>query len=118
MNPVGMGFVAVRKLDRPGQIAGAAVAATVHQAADPAQGVSERDAGREDIGDFPERKVFEPDVKEASDRGADESAVKNQSAAADIENLPERFGGKILAPIRSEERRVGKECRYKCARDQ
>src|SRR6266404_3949792 len=80
MNPVGMGFMAVRKLDRPGQIAGAAVAATVHQAADPAQGVSERDAGREDIGDFPERKVFEPDVKEASDRGADESTVKNQYA--------------------------------------
>ena len=84
VHSIRMGFVAVRKLNRPGQTADAAVAASVHQATDPTKGVPERDAGREDVGHFPERKLLAPDIKDAGDRGADESAVKNHSAGSDI----------------------------------
>src|SRR5712671_5415339 len=99
MNPVWIGRVAFGELDRPGQRADAAVTAAVHQATDPAKGAAEGDTGREDIGHFPKRQMLEPHVEDAGDRRADESAVKNQPAVADIEYLPKRFAGKILAPI-------------------
>src|SRR5690242_7255612 len=99
MDTVRVGGVAVGKLDRPGQCAGAAIATSIHQAPDAAEGVSESDAGREDVGGFPERQFFPADVKDAGERRANESAVKDEPASADVENLPERPAREILAPI-------------------
>jgi len=67
--------------------------------------MAQRDAGSEDVGDLPQRQLFELDVQDAGDRRADQSAVKNQSAAADVENLPERLVGKVFAPIREDIKR-------------
>src|SRR2546425_12029023 len=64
--------------------------------------MTQSDAGREDVGDFPERLLFEPNVRVGSEGRADRAAVKNQSAAADVENLPERLDGEVFAPIRED----------------
>src|SRR5438094_526830 len=81
------------------QIAHAAKAAAVHQATDAAKGVTQRNAGREDVGDFPERQCFETNVKDAGKRRAHQPAVEDQSAAADIQDLPERVAGEVFAPV-------------------
>src|SRR5439155_8546898 len=88
-------FGLVWKPNRPRQIAHAAKAAAVHQATDAAKGVTQRNAGREDVGDFPERQCFETNVKDAGKRRAHQPAVEDQSAAADIEHLPERVAGEV-----------------------
>ena len=99
MDPVGIGWVALGKLDRPRQGADTAVAAAVHQATDPADGMPQRDAWRENIRKFPERQLFESDIERVSERGADEAAVKYQSAAAEVEDLPEWFARESFAPV-------------------
>src|SRR5206468_564641 len=45
------------------------------------------------------RQLFEANVKDAGKRRAYQAAVKNQAAAADVENLPERSAGEVFAPI-------------------
>ena len=86
-------------MNGPRQIAFAAVTAAIHQATDAAEGVSERDARREGVGDFPKRQFFETDVQDAGERRADESAVKDESAVANVEHLPKRFAGEVFTPV-------------------
>src|SRR5262245_10201082 len=102
MNPRAVSGMVLGEVNRPGKIAGASVTTAVHQTAHPAKGMAQRDAGREDVGDFPEGKLFEANVKDAGKRRADQAAVKDQAAAADIENLPQRLVGEVLAPIRED----------------
>src|SRR5438034_11643784 len=99
MNARAVSWVVVGEVNRPGKIAGASVATAVHQTADAAKGMAQRDARREDVGDFPERQLFVVDVKDAGERRPDQAAVKDQSASAEVKNLPERSAGEVLAPI-------------------
>src|SRR5436190_5079027 len=103
MNTGAMSGVIVRKVNRPGKIGGAPIATAVHQTADAAEGMAQRDAGREDVGDFPKRQFFDADIEDAGERRADQSTIITQSAAADVEHLPERLPGKVLAPIGKDE---------------
>src|SRR6266540_5617140 len=102
MNTRAVSWVVLREVNRPGKFAGASVATAVHQTADAAEGMAQRDARREDVGDFPERQIFVANVQNAGERRANQSAIKNQSAAADIENLPEWFAGEVFAPVRED----------------
>ena len=89
-------------MNRPGKIAGAPKTAAVHQTADAAKRMTQRDAGREDIGDFPKRQLSEKNINDAGERRPDEAAVKNQSAAPDVKKLPERSASEVFAPIRED----------------
>src|SRR6266536_2326787 len=99
MHARAQGRVVAGEMNRPGKIAGASVATTVHQAADAAKGVSQRDARRKHVGYFPERQLSVADVQDAGEGRPDQAAVKDQSTSADVKNLPERSAGEILAPI-------------------
>ena len=61
MQRIGLG-----KSDGPRQIAGAAVAAAVQQAADAPEDAAERDARCQHIGDFPQRQFFPAEINPRS----------------------------------------------------
>src|ERR1035437_41429 len=99
------GFVVGGKMNCPRRGTRASVTAAVHKTAEAPKHVAERDAGREDVGDLPQREFFDPDVKAARERGSDESAVVNQPALLNHENFPERFVGKLALPERDDLKR-------------
>src|ERR1035438_6147440 len=85
-----------RKTDGPRQIAGAAVAAAVEQAADAAKDAAERDARREHVGGFPKGQFFPAQINRARNDGTNESAVKNEAAVPDGEDLREWLAGEFI----------------------
>ncbi len=82
--------VAHRELDAPGQIGRAAIATAVHQATPAAKKRSQRHAGRQDVGQFPERKTLSPGEHRASGRSADQAPVVNDPAVLHHEDFQPR----------------------------
>ena len=90
----------VWEMNCPGQIARASVTAARHQTTHAAKDVSQRDAGRKHVRQFPEGQLTQAGFENDRERSANQAAVKHQ-AAAQIENLPRRMTGKFLTPVRN-----------------
>src|SRR5438270_802031 len=58
----------------------------------------QRGAWRHHIGDFPEREFVFPTIDDRSSGGSDQAAVINQAAAANRDDMIERFVGEFIAP--------------------
>src|SRR5437773_4266701 len=99
MHAIGIGFVTGRKMNRPGQIARPAIATTIHQTADSAKDIAQRDAWGEHISPFPDRQFFNFRIYEISDNSSSEPAVINQAAMMNHKNLGDGPAGKLFPPI-------------------
>ncbi len=64
-----------------------AEAAAGKEAAEPADDVTERDAGREDVGDRPDRHAVAPQVPQGDGDGGDEAAVEHAGRAEQVDDL-------------------------------
>src|SRR5687767_7023409 len=91
MDVVGIRFVAGWILDRPGKFTHFSETTAGGQAANPAESVTECDAGRQGIREFPQRNLARASVKNRRQRGAYEPAIKYETAFLHLENLRDRF---------------------------
>src|SRR5205085_11935102 len=91
-----MRIVANGIVDGPGRGTFPSVAATVHQAAETAEDITERDAGRERISELPQRHGPETAIKNDGQRRANKTAVKNQTAVLHHEDFRPRLAGETL----------------------
>src|SRR6185312_6597346 len=85
--------------DGPRQGALAPVTAAVQEASDAAEHVTERNAWREHVGEFPEPDMFYARIQYRGERSTDQAAVKNQTAFPHGENLPEWVPGEFFVAI-------------------
>ena len=95
----GMSFVIFGIGDGPGQGAGASVAAAIEQAAEAAKDAAERDAGGEDVGNFPDGLFFPEQIAKPGQSGADEAAVIDEAAVLHHEDFGEGLVGELGFPI-------------------
>ena len=93
------GGVVRRKMNGPGQIALASVTAAVHQTPNASEGLTQSDAGRQDVRGLPKGQFLETDVEDARQRGADQSTVEDESAGPDIEDMPDRLADELFVPV-------------------
>ena len=87
------------KMNRPWQSAFLAVTTASHQTSDSPEGVPEGDTRRHHIRDFPKRQFIFPTVQNRSERSAHESAVKNQAAAANRDDVIQRLAREFVIPV-------------------
>jgi len=81
MNRVGMGGVALGKLDGPWQAAKFSITTSGHQAADPTNGMTEGETGRESVEGGPKGHLVFASENPDGNGGANERAVEHYAGA-------------------------------------
>src|SRR4051812_21919463 len=78
MNPGSVRCVIERKMHRPRDRTRTAIAATRHKTTNSSKRMAKRHTRRHHVRDFPERQIILPAINNRPERGADQSAIKNQ----------------------------------------
>src|SRR5258705_4504062 len=99
MDAVGVSLMPRRKMNGPGQRASSAVTTAVQQTPDPPEDITQGDAWREDIGQFPKREVLAARIQDAGERRANQAAVEDQTSVLHHEDFIKRFVGELFLPI-------------------